>query len=128
MRYSKQRDEVLNAVLNSTMHPTARMVYDDVKRIIPNISLGTVYRNLGTLVCDGLIKRIPIEDGNDRFDKTLENHNHIYCTCCGMVEDIASVILEENFKNIEDETGFKITDCNFNIKGICKNCIMERNC
>lgn len=126
MRYSKQRQEVLNVVMASNDHPDAKMVYERVKEVIPKISLGTVYRNLNDLVNLNEIKRISIKDGNDRFDKTICNHNHVYCIICGKVMDVNYTISNENLKKIEKQTGFKITNSNFNIKGICNNCRKER--
>ncbi len=125
MRYSKQSEEVLNAVLSSSTHPDAMTIYKMVKEKIPNISLGTVYRNLNTLAKEGLIKKIEIDEGNDRFDKTLFDHNHIKCINCHKVVDINSKISESEIRKIEEETGFKITDCNFNINGICSDCMKE---
>ena len=126
MRYSKQRDEILNIVLKSYNHPTAKMVYEKAKFIIPNISLGTVYRNLNVLSEMGEIKKIPTYDGDDRFDKTLTNHNHIHCTICGKVSDVAPSLMNIDYDKINKETGFKVTECNFNIKGLCQECIKER--
>lgn len=125
MRYSKQRDEILKIVLSSYLHPTAKMVYDEARKIIPNISLGTVYRNLNSLVDNNLIRKIPMSDGNDRFDKTLYNHNHIYCYKCDKLYDVNVLLSKKEINFIENETGFKITDCNFNINGICKDCIKK---
>ena len=127
MRYSKQRDEILNIVLNSCDHPTARMVYEKARRTIPNISLGTVYRNLNILFENGDIKKILTYDGDDRFDKTLTEHNHIHCVICGKVSDINSNLINMDYNRINKETGFKVTECNFNIKGVCQKCIKERN-
>ena len=127
MRCSKQRDEILKIVLKSCEHPTARMVYEKVRYIIPNISLGTVYRNLNVLSENGEIKKIPTYDGDDRFDKTLTNHNHIHCMVCGKVSDIESNLMNIDYDKINEQIGFKVTECNFNIKGFCQNCIKERN-
>lgn len=126
MRYSKQRHEILNIVANSCDHPTAMTIYKRVRNVVPNISLGTVYRNLNTLSQEGLIKKISMKDGNDRFDKTISNHNHMYCKYCGKVIDIDVNLDNKKLKKIENETGFKITDCNFKIDGICFECQKER--
>ena len=128
MRYSKQRDEILNVVLSSCNHPDAKEVYNMVKKKIPNISLGTVYRNLNTLVDEGKIRKVLMKDGNDRFDKMLINHNHIICECCGKVRDVDLLLNGNEVKEVENQTGFKITDCNFNINGICNDCMKGRNC
>ena len=127
MRRSIQKEEVLNAVLNSFDHPDAKKIYFMVKNKIPNVSLGTVYRNLNNLVKEGKIKKVMIENDCDRFDKTLSNHSHIRCLICGKIIDVEKQLKLSDIIEIENKTGFKITDCNFNINGICKNCMKERN-
>lgn len=127
MRYSKQNDEILKVVLESCNHPDAKEIYNLVKKKIPNISLGTVYRNLNILASEGKIRRLLMQDGNDRFDKTLYEHNHVMCVKCGMVCDTDLLIDSNEIKKVENETGFKITSCNFNINGICKDCMEGRN-
>ncbi len=125
MRYSKQREEILKVVQESCDHPDANTIYIRIKDVIPNVSLGTVYRNLDTLSKNGIIKRIPMKDGNDRFDKTITNHNHMYCEKCGKVIDIDLSLNSKEILNIERETGFKITNCNFKINGLCEKCRKE---
>lgn len=127
MRYSKQKKEILKVVLDSYNHPDAKEIYRLVKKNIPNISLGTVYRNLNTLVNEGLIRKIFIYNGNDRYDKMLTNHNHVICQKCGKLHDISFLLDESNINMFEKETGFKITICNFNINGICEECLKGRN-
>ena len=125
MRYSKQKKEILKVVLDSYNHPDAKEIYRLVKKNIPNISLGTVYRNLNILVNEGLIRKIFIYNGNDRYDKMLTNHNHVICQKCGKLHDISFLLNESNINMFEKETGFKITDCNFNINGICSDCMKK---
>lgn len=127
MRFSKQRQAVLDAVMSSDKHLNADEIHKIVKQKIPNISLGTVYRNLNELVSIGKIKRIGLKNGNDKFDKTTYNHNHLYCEVCGKLIDVTYKINDADARKIEAETGFKITNCNFNIKGICSNCRKERD-
>lgn len=127
MRYSKQKEEILKIVIDSCNHPDAKEIYNLVKKRIPNISLGTVYRNLNALTAEGKIIRLSMQDGNDRFDKTLRNHNHVMCLKCGKVCDTQLLLNNEEIQKVEEETGFKITDCNFNINGICKDCMEGRN-
>ncbi len=127
MRFSKQRQAVLDTVILADKHLTADEIHKIVKHKISNISLGTVYRNLNELVSIGKIKRIILKNGNDKFDKTTSNHNHLYCEMCGKLIDVTYKINDADIRKIETETGFKITDCNFNIKGICTDCRKERN-
>lgn len=126
MRYSKQKEEVLKIVLESCNHPDTKDIYKIVKKRIPNISLGTVYRNLNNLSKEGIIKKISLENGNDRYDKTLMNHNHVTCIKCGKICDVSVSLKTSEIVKIENETGFKITDSNFNINGICKDCMEGR--
>lgn len=122
MKYSKQREAVLNTVLWSMDHPTAEMIYQRVQKEIPNISLGTVYRNLNQLVENEMIKFVVLPNEGNRFDKTLENHDHMYCQKCKSLFDVPSSNLLQINHAIEKETGFQIMSQNIIFEGICKNC------
>lgn len=122
MNYSFQREKILEIVLTSHDHPTAEMVYNRVKKFIPNISMGTVYRNLNFLVDHGDISRINTQNG-DRFDKTLYPHCHVRCKSCNCVEDFYDLDIRNfNFNS----TNYQITSVNINLEGICKNCQENR--
>ena len=88
MNYSKQRELILQTVLQNPIHPTADQVYNQVRRQNPKISLGTVYRNLNFLAEMGKIKKISMPVGSDRFDGRLDEHYHAACACCGQVFDL----------------------------------------
>ena len=122
MKYSKQREAVLNAVLWSNGHPNAETVYENVRKEIPHISLGTVYRNLNLLVEKGMIKKIYMPSQSDRFDKELEHHDHIYCEGCHQLFDISTSNLNEINQIVEKETGFQILSHDIVFQGLCKNC------
>lgn len=87
MRYSKQRELVLQKVEQLCDHPTAEEIFDLAARECPGLSLGTVYRNLNSLVDAGRVRRVSIPGKADRFDHTLSWHSHLYCNCCGGVVD-----------------------------------------
>ena len=123
MKKSFQRDIVLKVVMDSCDHPTAEVVYNRVKEIIPNISLGTVYRNLNVLADNGYIKKIGISNNQYRFDKTVTNHHHIRCIMCNNVKDIFSDTAEVFYDKIELETEYKIISKDLVFEGICPNCI-----
>ena len=89
MRYSKQRELVLQQVEALHDHPTAEEIYQNALKECPGLSLGTVYRNLNSLVEAGRVRRVPIPGQPDRFDHTLSWHSHLYCTRCGQVTDLA---------------------------------------
>ena len=85
LKYSKQRASILEYLSGTHSHPTADMVYLHVKEEFPNISLGTVYRNLNLLADIGEITKIPTPDGGDRFDGRTDSHYHVICSGCGNV-------------------------------------------
>lgn len=89
LKHSKQRDSIKKFLEGRKDHPTADMVYMNVRRSFPNISLGTVYRNLTLLADIGEIARIRVGDGVDRFDATTTPHYHFICRECGCVTDFA---------------------------------------
>lgn len=88
IKRSRQRDAILSNLSKRYDHPTAEMVYLDIKTEFPNISLGTVYRNLSLLSELGEIQKIATKDGPDRFDGNPKPHYHFYCRNCQRVLDI----------------------------------------
>ena len=88
MKFSYQREGILKDVQSRRDHPTANMVYESVRKEQPNISLGTVYRNLNVLVENGLISKISTGMGPDHFDGYMEPHHHFICKECGDVIDM----------------------------------------
>jgi len=121
IRNSKQREIVLDIVNHSCDHPTAYQIYESCRKVIPNISLGTVYRNLNHLVNDGLIKKIGIDDDTCRYDNTLERHSHYICKKCGKIIDV----FEEYFVSIENIQGNIVSDYDISFSGICNECQRE---
>lgn len=88
LKYSKQRESIKEYLNNTYDHPTADTVYLNVKQKFPNISLGTVYRNLNLLSDIGDAIKIPTPNGGDRFDGRTNPHYHFCCTTCGKVIDL----------------------------------------
>lgn len=123
MKYSKQREVILETVRRSCEHPTADMVYQEVKNELPNISLGTVYRNLNQLADSGEIRKITMDQGGDRYDKTLENHYHMYCQECGRVFDIPGDKFCDMNETISNITGHQILRHVILFLGICEECL-----
>lgn len=121
MRNTKQKDLVLEIVNNSYNHPTAYMVYEECIKVIPNISLTTVYRNLNTLVEDGKIRRIDISNLAARYDNIL-NHDHFQCIKCGNVYDVDSI----KIKHDEVIDGHIVTSAKISYKGICSDCLKNK--
>lgn len=87
-KYSRQREAILTFLSMRKDHPTADVVYQNLRTDFPNISLGTVYRNLTLLSDTGEILRLRVGDGTDHFDYTTEEHYHFICDDCGSVIDL----------------------------------------
>lgn len=122
MKYSRQREIIHHTVLQNAIHPTADMVYTMVRAQEPNISLGTVYRNLNLLAEQGLLKKICIPNASDHFDGRVDDHNHILCEKCGHMFDIDIGDLSILDKIIEKESEFIITGYEVLLTGICPDC------
>ena len=87
-RMTRQRQAIMEMLAKTDEHPTAEMVYEAVRKQLPEISLGTVYRNLQLLVEEGLAREIGRGRGSSRFDGKLEQHSHFFCQACGLVFDL----------------------------------------
>ena len=123
MRYSHQRERIFLAVSERCDHPTANMVYEQLKLEMPRLSLGTVYRNLNQLADAGRLKKIPLADGSCRFDKTKESHSHIVCDECGAVADVHLPSFESFEHAIENETGYSLRSYDVVLRGVCQDCL-----
>ena len=122
-RNTIQRQLVIAAVRSLANHPTAEEVYECITKEYPDISKGTVYRNLNSLVESGLLGKISVPSGADRFDHILARHYHIKCTHCGKFMNV------ENFEYIPDLeekvaalTGYKMDHHDIVFSGICPDC------
>ncbi len=116
-RYSRQREEILKIVLSTDLHPTADWIYEHVREIIPNISLGTVYRNLNLLVDEHKINRLVMDDGVVRYDGNLREHHHFICTKTGKIIDIEQPLSENLLEEFRKKTGWKANSCKIEIYG-----------
>ncbi len=121
-RTTRQRAAVAQAVLAAANHPSADQVYDDVRRHLPSISLGTVYRVLGSLAESGEIRVLAPSVGPRRYDRTLEPHAHIVCDRCGSVADVPVASDPHARDMVEAATGYRVTDCDVQWTGLCPAC------
>lgn len=127
LKYSRQRESIKEFLMGRTDHPTADVVYENMKLIYPNISLGTVYRNLSLLADIGEIKKLSSFGGADRFDIRTDQHSHFICTECGRVMDIEA----ENVDKLLAETasGFdngQVLSYSARFFGICEDCLKKQ--
>ncbi|MFP4107907.1 MAG: transcriptional repressor [Desulfonatronovibrio sp.] len=122
MRLTRQRKLILEQLRQTRSHPTAVEIYDKVRKLMPNISLGTVYRNLDVLCKTGVIQNIETCGGQKRFDGTLESHLHIICSGCGKIQDIECELDIDIDKLTDIDSDFQVTGFRFEILGICPEC------
>lgn len=120
-RLSKQRKVILEELRKVKTHPTADEVYDMVRKIIPRISLGTVYRNLEFLSNKGLVLKLGAPGEQKRFDGTPEPHPHIRCAVCTRVVDVECDVEVPAIPE-EYAAGFKILSTNVEFVGVCPQC------
>ena len=126
MKYSRQREAVYHAVADASLHPTADMVYEIVKKSNPQISLGTVYRNLNQLAENGQLLKISMPTGSDRFDGRLDEHYHMICVVCGRVLDIEGAALCRLDGDIKAQSGFVVTRHHMVLEGVCGDCEKQK--
>jgi Fe2+ or Zn2+ uptake regulation protein len=120
---SFQRLQIYSYLRKNNIHPTAFKIYTDLKEQIPTLSKTTVYNVLKLLASKNLIREVKIEDNELRFDAILQEHGHFKCSECGKVKDI---FYDKAFIEFVEKRN-KITDIQFNIIGICEDCLNNKN-
>lgn len=118
--YSKQREAVLKTVRSVTSHPTAAEVYEAVRRELPNISLGTVYRNLSVLCEAGDLLCLHMGDGVERYDGNCNTHLHLHCRVCGGITDVE--MPDGSVRQAAEEQEFSPEIILLSASGVCNSC------
>ena len=121
-RNTRQREVILEELRRSSAHPTATQVYDLVRRRLPKISLGTVYRNLDLLARMDMIQRMETTGAETRFDGDLRPHDHVRCTACGRIDDLAGPAVEVPPEGRRDFAGYQILGHRLEFVGLCPKC------
>ncbi len=124
LKSSKQRTAVLADLQARYDHPTAEDVYLSVRKVVTTISLATVYRNLKLLESEGLVLRIPFQDG-DRFDGHTHNHYHFTCTACARVLDL-EIDEEADINALVKNFDGTVTAHSLMYYGICPDCQKQK--
>jgi Fur family peroxide stress response transcriptional regulator len=121
-RRSQQRERILEILKETKVHPTADWVYKKLKEEIPDLSLGTVYRNLKVLAEQGHIQKLPLGSTFDRFDAKIAPHYHLVCEKCGLIEDFEMPQYSDINQKAEKISTFKISRHRIDFFGLCKKC------
>lgn len=120
-RMTRQKRIIMEVLRSTRSHPTADWIYEQAKKQIPDLSLGTVYRNLNLLKGMGEIMELNYGSTYSRFDGNPENHYHFQCQECGKVYDL-DLPLELKFDSISDLKGHEIKSHRLEFYGICAEC------
>ena len=122
LRHSRQRERIYEYLIATEEHPTAERIHSDLRRESPELSLGTVYRNLKLLEEPGRIRKVMTYDGNERYDAICHDHAHFICQRCGSIRDISEVDSDQIRKELALEDGYRISNLDMILKGTCPAC------
>lgn len=122
MKFSRQREVILQTLQENVVHPNADYIYQKVRQKLPNISLATVYRNLKQLSEQGVIRSIEGLDGSVHFDHNTGKHHHFICTRCKKIFDIDDSVTAGLDAKIFEAYGASVETSDFTFKGLCKDC------
>ena len=126
-KYSKKREAILEAMRSTKEHPSAEWIYSRLKADFPDLSLGTVYRNLALFRESGDIVSVGTVAGQERFDSDVRPHPHFICSCCHRVIDLdLAFSAAERYPDIERATGGKVSGECLSFTGLCENCLKTR--
>lgn len=126
LRSTRQRAIILEVLKATSLHPTADWIYRKVRRKRPNVSLGTIYRNLNLLKEMGLIKELKFGKKTSRYDGKFVPHHHIFCIHCGKLEDVNCNLHADFNKTVEKTSGYRIVAHQLEFNGICPECLKTK--
>jgi len=122
-KHFRKRDAILTCLRETTEHPSADWVFSQLKPEIPDLSLGTVYRNLSLFKEQGIIVSLGTVKGVERFDGNTAPHVHYICTDCGRVLDLHQIrVPEELNQSAATASGGEVTGCQLTFTGVCSHC------
>ncbi len=121
-RLTTQRKIILDELSKVKTHPSAIEVYDMVRKRLPRISLGTVYRNLELMSASGMIMKIEASGTLKRFDATTRPHYHIRCSCCDRLDDINMPVSTSIADMAAGRTSYQILGHHIEFSGLCPDC------
>ena len=116
---TKNQSLILDIIRAAPRHMTAEQIFLAAKEKKPGIAMATVYNNLGTLTADGLIRRLHIVGHADRYDRNVEQHEHLVCDRCGKITDEK---LEDLLDELSERIGAAITSYELNMHYLCATC------
>ena len=125
--FSRKREAILQKIRGSHIHPTAEWVYQELKNEYPDLSLGTVYRNLTRFKEDGTIRSLGVINGQEHFDGELNAHDHFLCVECGQILDLARpAFVEESIEHLEKTGNLVVRSYDLLLRGTCPACCKKQ--
>lgn len=121
-RRSRQRERILELLRSTGRHPTADWIYEQLKKEFPNLSMGTVYRNLNVLLEQKLVRKIDFGSTFDRFDANVGQHYHFVCERCGAIIDLELPFDDSLNGRVNAATPFKARSHRIEFYGLCDRC------
>ena len=119
----RKRNAILSYLRSTDVHPSADMVYAHLKPEIPDLSLGTVYRNLSMFRQQGQIISVGTVRGVERFDGNIEPHVHFICNGCDAGIDMPHMAVPRQLTQAaEEQLGGEICSCQLSFSGLCPQC------
>ena len=127
-KHSRKRDAILDCIRRTKCHPTAEWVYQTLKPEYPDLSLGTVYRNLVFFQEQGVVKSVGVVNGQERFDATVAPHSHFVCNGCGAVIDLHQLKMDDHLdEKVHEQYHFSVQKHELTFFGKCLTCIQNNN-
>ena len=122
-KHFRKRDAILEYLQGTKAHPSAEMIYTDLKPHIPDLAMGTVYRNLALFKEQGLVASVATVKGVERFDGNAKPHVHFICESCDAVIDLMEMEIPQALSQAaEAACGGKINECHVCFTGKCREC------
>ena len=121
-RMTKQRRIIKEILCSTTSHPTAEAIYEEARKVLPDIGLGTVYRNLQVLVEEGSAIELTGDKRFSHYDGNVAPHAHLYCEKCNRVFDIDMEISNDIANRAIEKTGAVINNYRLDFYGCCEEC------
>ena len=122
LRFSRQRERIYEYLISAEEHPSAEMIHSDLREEVPDLSLGTVYRNLKLLEELGKIRRVTTHEGNERYDAIGHDHAHFVCQSCGSIRDLLGIDSNKIQQGLHLDDEYEVSRMDMILTGICPKC------
>ena len=122
-KHFRKRDAILDYLRQTKAHPSAETVYTDLKAMIPDLAMGTVYRNLTLFKEKGLVSSVATVRGVERFDANTQPHVHFICGGCDAVIDLEEMQVPQTLRQTAAQCcGGQVDTCQLSFTGLCRQC------